>query len=833
MMELLLLLTLHPASAHRPHDVVVALAVPPDFYVTGVGWQSMDPHDISTLQVTTDFGRHWDYFASPVQDDIIVDAAATEDLVMFLAEDGTLWVSDDDAASWLDLELPETTEGANAVAAEGDTLAVATREGLWVSEGADLSGATLVIEDDGVKDVAFAGDDPDHMAAVTRGGALYRSTDGGARFTLLKDRLPGGRSPYAVAEVGGQLFVGTDHGAMVFDTDAGSYDTCGALPVTIGGDYASEVPNLRALDDGRLLATSGEQAVFVSEDGCASWTLLDAGVYVEYGGIGGAQDPDEAFADLYAGGDTWLVSGFQGLTWSDDGGESWTDSSILPEDYCKGVALAPGFPDNPLVLRAGYGGGPAWTSDGGLTWTGSGVGVADAYSNDITPALDFESSGVIYYAGSNDPYRSDDGGLTWKALDVPMARVRVFRPIGDEVFVLGEDATGGVKGREARSADRGETWTLMDSLSTASGQAAAREILAGSVNGEESLLVVTDQPAQLLSSADDGATWSVLYEGEAETAAGAAVWPPGEGTRLVFATASVGVLLSDDGGATWTSPSTPPTGRPRELVSPDDGSLFLVNRAGQFFRSDDGGDTWRAVGDPVGRAIFVVSVSDDFARTGSLLLGTQDGLYWSTDRAETWHHLPRYQRFEAGTHLLTCLAPAFHDGSDESCATWTDDAASLGGGWEVGHGDRLTFSFEGERFRVVGGGEGSYAVAVNGEAAGTAAPGELITLEGSGWMDVVLTAEGEGLTVDLVEVFTEGEAIPLSGDTGSTDSGGSDSGPTDSGGADSAGGDSGGGDGGLKDDGGCGCHTAGARSGAWLGLLALAALRRRKTTKTS
>lgn len=829
----ILLLVLGDALAHRPHDVVVALAAPPDFNVTGVAWQAMDPHDISTLQVTTDFGRHWDYIGSPVQDDDVVDAAATNDAVLFLGADGTVWTSEDDAVSWLDQELPVPTEAANALAVSGDTVAVGVYEGLWLGSLSDLSSATLVISEDGVKDVAFAADDPSHIAVITRGGELYQSTDGGAGFTLLKDRLPGGRVPYAVAEVGGRIYVGTDHSVVVYDPTTAAYDTCETLPVTIGGENANDAPNLKALDDGRLLATSGEQAVFVTEDGCATWTLLDAGIDVEYGGIGSAQDPSEAFADLYAEGDTWLIAGFQGLSWSEDGAESWHEASILPEDYCKGVALAPGFPQNPTIFRAGYGGGPGRTDDGGLTWSGSAVGITGAYSNDITPALDFASSGVVYYAGSNDPYRSDDGGLTWTPLSIPMERARVFRPIGDEVFVLGEDASSGVKGREARSSDRGETWTLMSALADAASLAAAREILAGTVNGAEALIVVTDQPAQLLSSTDDGESWTLLYAGEAETAAGAAIWPPGEGTRLVFATGSVGVILSDDSGANWTAPSAPPQGRVRELIGTDDGTLFVVNREGQFWRSDDGGDTWAAVGDPVGRAIFVVAASDDFARTGALVLGTQDGLYWSQDRARTWHTLPRYQRFEADTHLLHCEA-LMMDGGESDCEAWEDSAANLGGGWKLGVGDHLEFSFRGERFRVVGAGEGAFSVNVNGVDLGTATIGELVEIEGSGWKDLKLTAQAEDTYVDLVEVFTDGEPISLSdspdsgddsdppGDSGSGD----DSGPAD----DTASGDdtSGGGD---KDDGTCGCHTSGRSAGGWLALAALAGLVRRRSRR--
>ncbi len=821
---LLLALGASPALAHRPHDLVVALAAPPDLVSEGRAWLVQDPHDISTLMVSTDFGAHWDFVASPLQDDDIIDGAATDDRAVFLAADGTLW-SSDDGESWLDQDPPFAVEEANALALAGDRVLVATRDGVLAGSLDDVAGMTQSAAGAGVRGVAFAADDPSVAVAVTRDPALWRSTDGGESFTLLKEGMPGGRSPWAVAEVGGVIYVGTDHSILRISADGGSWDTCETLPVEIGGEYANDVPVLIAQEDGRLLATSGEQAIFVSDDGCESWTLLDTGVDVEYGGVGNAQSADEAFAGLYWQEDLLLVAGFQGLSWSEDEGSSWADAQILPEDYCKGVALSPGYPEDRTVFRAGYGGGVGVSSDGGQTWAGSAVGVESAYSNDVSPAHDFQDSGVVYYAGSNDPYRSEDGGQTWAALSVPMERVRRFRDMGERLYVLGEDASDGVEGRVAWSEDRGDTWTMMDSVMEAAEEAAPRDLFETTVGGQPALVAITDQPASMLVSTDAGERWTRIYEGEAETAAGGVAWPPGVGSRLLFASTSVGVVLSDDGGESWSSPASPPTGRVRDLSMADDGTLFLVNREGQFWRSEDGGDTWAAVGESVGRAIFAVWLDEGFAETGTLLLGTQDGVFWSDDRAESWHQLPRYQRLEADTHLMQCSAAAGGD-----CATYEDATDGLGGGYSLSSGDTLRFSFKGGSLRAVGEAAGPMTLSLGGIEVGTVEVGELVVLASEDWHDVTLRAEGE-IQLDLVEVFADGEplgeASPETGDSG--DSG--ETGETGETGEPHSG-ETGAGDdtGEPPKDEGCGCSGAGAGPGGALGLLvgALALLRRRQ-----
>lgn len=811
----LLLLLGTPALAHRPHDVVVAFAPAPDLLERGEAWLVQDPHDLSTLMKTEDHGAHWDFVASPLQDDDIVSGAASEELLAFLALDGTLWTSDDRGLSWVDQDPSVVVEEANVLALAGTRAVIATRDGLLVGDAGDVAGMTQALEGAGVRGVAFAADDEEHIVAVTRDPALWRSTDGGASFSLVKDGMPGGRSPWSVAELGGLVFVGTDHGVIWLDPAVATWDTCGTLPVTLGGEYANDVPVLVADPAGRLLATSGEQAIFISEDACESWTLYDAGVDVEYGGVGNAQSADESFVGLFMDGDLALVAGFQGIAWSEDGGAGWTDAHLLPEDYCKGVAISPDFPVDPTIFRAGYGGGVAWSSDGGESWSGSTVGVESAYSNDVSLAADFSSSKVVYYAGSNSPYRSDDGGATWTALDVPMERVRRFRDLGDRLYVLGEDASGAVQGRVAWSEDRGESWTLLESAAEAAEEAAPRELIASTVDGLPALLLVTDQPEALLVSTDEGESWTRVYAGEQETAAGAASWPAGEGSRLLFASASAGVILSDDGGASWSAPASPPTGRVRDFAAADDGTLFVVNREGQFWRSEDGGDTWAEAGASLGRAEFAMALAADFAGTGAILVGTQDGLFWTGDRGETWAQLPRYQRLEAGTHLLGCTRA--EDGED--CTTYEDEAAGLGGGLVLSAGDRLSFTWKGDRLRVVGEATSAFTLALGGIEHGSVAVGELLTLEDAGWHDATLTATGEA-RVDLVEVYAPGEALDPGGDTADT---GDSGGPPDS--ADTGGG---GGETGEAKDEGCGGCSAGGRAGLGPLLLALLALGARR-----
>ena len=108
-------------------------------------------------------------------------------------------------------------------------------------------------------------------------------------------------------------------------------------------------------------------------------------------------------------------------------------------------------------------------------------------------------------------------------------------------------------------------------------------------------------------------------------------------------TAGGGVLRSSDGGVTWAR--TAPTGDDRIAGIDARGGRVVVSRAGGSFsgvggilRSFDNGGTWAAAGTSQGIAnTDVAGVAIDPATPDTVLLGTNGGLFRSTNAGASWN----------------------------------------------------------------------------------------------------------------------------------------------------------------------------------------------------
>lgn len=677
------------AVAHQPHAVLVDVARAPDGTMLAI----LDPHDTSQL-ITSEDGRHFAFTGGDAADEDLTAAAFVDGTWALGDANGGVWTSTDRLA-WTraaDLGTPITAlDGASS-------LLVATKAGLW-SGPPDA----LVVEAEGTAFVDAAWG-PQGRIAVATDGRVWSARASTALLAL--PPLPEQARALSAA-LADAPYAGSDQGVYRFD---GAWRRCGALPVEDTGPYGNAV-HLLVADGDALLAATGAEALFLSTDACATWQRRSTGDVVVVGGIGFATDAAEAFVWADRDGEVLRVAGFDGLATSDEAG-GWLHPDLLPADYSRGISLG----DRRLYMGE-YAGGVAFTDDG-ATWGSSGAGLTGLHGNDLAAG---PGDDEVWHVTDLVAHRSVDGGATWRALEAPMERAREVRVLDDGVWILGGDEHGDAPGsRIAVTTDGGDTWATDDAYAEVAGENAILDLFDARLDGDDVRVALLQKPAGLLVQRG---TWTATptFQG---FASGAVAWPPRDARRLVLATTE-GVLLSDDGGASFVPATSPPEGHPRALLQDDDGGLVLVDRAGRTWVSDDGGDTWTRAGD--GHLPAAVHDTTEL-RDGFAVVATTTGPWWTDDGGGTWQAAPRMQRLETD---------GFHVQID---------------------GARLRFTCFGDAFRVVA--PPSIAVTAVVDGAVEALDGERRATLPTGWHDVELTTD-DVARVDAIECTSPGDAIPL------------------------------------------------------------------------
>ncbi len=106
------------------------------------------------------------------------------------------------------------------------------------------------------------------------------------------------------------------------------------------------------------------------------------------------------------------------------------------------------------------------------------------------------------------------------------------------------------------------------------------------------------------------------------------------GSRLVVVGERGHILISTDGGGTWSSRAISKDDfHLNKLVPAGARRLFIAAEAGVAYRSDDGGETWRALSSPY-RGSWFGALALDVDRV--LLLGLRGHLFRSEDAGDSW-----------------------------------------------------------------------------------------------------------------------------------------------------------------------------------------------------
>ncbi|MGB3543323.1 T9SS type A sorting domain-containing protein [Rubrivirga sp.] len=430
-----------------------------------------------------------------------------------------------------------------------------------------------------------------------------------------------------------------------------------------------------------LVAPAHAQPVLESLEGPAggsAWSVL-------------AQSDGDVVVGTYDG----LTSAFR----SSDGGQTWTYLDALPPARYEAFARSADG-----VLFAASRADVQRSRDGGVTWEARRPDGGFGRVSDLV--LDDEGR-VFVGSRSTGVVRSLDGGDTWEAVGAGLDTMLVTA-----LEVAPGRLLAGGAGRVHSSDDGGTTWTSVSD---------------GLPDADVSSLLVTSTGRTLAATASGlyrlevGASrWEEVTEGvsSSPTARYYALAALASG-RLLASTYSV-VYLSDDGGTTWRASDGPNMSGVYTLAEAGPGQVIAPTFDGGVWRSNDGGTTWASANDGFlntrvtslaldgeGRLLAGTQQArpanasrwDPTSRrwesltargltgfrvyamtrtnAGTLLAGTDSGLYLSTDGGASWtrsQDVTRTVYSVAETTAGTLLAGTFDQGvarSRDGGASWT------------------------------------------------------------------------------------------------------------------------------------------------------------------
>ncbi len=197
--------------------------------------------------------------------------------------------------------------------------------------------------------------------------------------------------------------------------------------------------------------------------------------------------------------------------------------------------------------------------------------------------------------------------------------------------------------------------------------------------------IIAQDIVYALSAAPDGSCWAARGSGLQRSEDGGQTWQPvivhteqdeqpsltafaaaqGPDERLDMLAGVVGgVLVSRDGGATWTPRglATAPPFITALVTSPNyaqDGIVLAASIEDGIFRSENHGETWRAW--PFGLFdlhVLALAISPAFVQDGTVYAATESGIYRSRNQGRSWH----LTSFPMEAAPVLCIAISPQDG---------------------------------------------------------------------------------------------------------------------------------------------------------------------------
>jgi len=351
----------------------------------------------------------------------------------------------------------------------------------------------------------------------------------------------------------------------------------------------------------------------------------------------------ESIDVLFSHGDYLFAGGYNCIFRSTDQGQNWKSVNFGKIDRFPSITSFTAIGE---TLFAGASGEPIFRStDNGLTWTQMEVpeDITAIFSGGIPIDItELAAIGGSLFAGtkcdSHVPipcgiHRSTDNGKTWTRVGKGVAHnsIRSLTVIGAELF-----AGGDYGGDALRSSDLGNSWTKINvSIATPYGPVNDIAYTAFAATGKQ-LFVGTNYG--VFVSTDQGMNWRPINRGLPS--------PPKDDRKYVNALAvsgdtlfagfaghwNFGVFRFDSQSQSWTEVNNGLLDRNVNIFAVSGGKLFVGTEVGVWVTTDNG-ESWKSANSGMNAQHGVGEMA---VRDNRLLVQGFGGVYASADNGNTW-----------------------------------------------------------------------------------------------------------------------------------------------------------------------------------------------------